>query len=191
MKTQILEKLNDLKAKSGKSYEAVHDALGYAASTVQRWHKGQSEPDMEQLTNLVEFYGGSMEKLFAAVGKQEMTATQDIGYQGAAAMVEHYEARLLSKKEQIDMLCAHHEHALKKRDETYDRSVGYLKQQVEDMRAERKVLQAELDAQRRRADQLDTKRHHVFWGMLSVIILLLVLMGVMIVIDAPGIGMGW
>lgn len=180
MKAQILEKLNDLKSKSGKSYEDVHETLGYATSTVHRWHRGESNPDMDQLTALVEFYGGEMRDLYADVGKQEMTATQDIGYQGAVAMVEHYEARLKAKDDQQMMLQSH-----------YDKVVSYLKEQVETMQKERKENHDELDKQRNRADELDRKRHNVFWGMLVVIILLLVMMGVMIGVDAPGIGMGW
>ena len=104
MKDFILAKLNDLKAKSGKSYEAVHDALGYAASTVHRWHKGESDPDLDQLTNLVEFYGGSMQKLFEAVGRQEIAASQETGYQGVTAIAETYEARIAAKDEQIASL---------------------------------------------------------------------------------------
>lgn len=187
MKAQILERLNDLKSKSGKSYEDVHDTLGYAASTVHRWHRGESNPDMDQLTALVEFYGGEMRDLYADVGKQEMTATQDIGYQGAVAMVEHYEARLKAKDDQQMMLQDHHRQAIEHRDKV----VAYLKEQVEAMQKERKENREELDKQRNRADELDRKRHNVFWGMLVIIIMLLVMMGVMIGVDAPGIGMGW
>ena len=104
MKAQILDKLNELKHRSGKSFEAVHESLGYAASTVHRWHRGESDPDLNQLTELVEFYGGSMEQLFAAVGKQEMAAAQESGYQGFAAMTESYEAQLKAKDEQIAYL---------------------------------------------------------------------------------------
>lgn len=104
MKDYILAKLNDLKAKSGKSYEAVHENLGYAVSTVHRWHRGESEPDLDQLTNLVEFYGGDMAHLFEVVGRQEIAASQGTGYQGVAVMAESYEARLKAKDEQIEYL---------------------------------------------------------------------------------------
>ena len=134
MKEQILVKLNDLKEKSGKSYEAVHEALGYAASTVHRWHRGASEPDLEQLTNLVEFYGGSMEKVFAAVGKLEMTAAQDSGYQGVAAISEAYEARLKAKDEQITMLTQQYEQQISKQREEQQRAIDYLKQESEWLR---------------------------------------------------------
>ena len=134
MKEQILVKLNDLKAKSGKSYEAVHEALGYATSTVHRWHRGESDPDLEQLTNLVEFYGGSMEKLFAVVGKLEMTASQDSGYQGVVAMSESYEARLQAKDEQMAQQRQYYEALMAQQREHYDRSIEYLKKEADWLR---------------------------------------------------------
>lgn len=134
MKEQILVKLNDLKAKSGKSYEAVHDALGYAASTVHRWHRGESEPDLEQLTNLVEFYGGSMEKLFAAVGKLEMTAAQDSGYQGITAMSESYEARLQAKDDLMEQQRLYYESLREQERQHYEKSIEYLKKETDWLR---------------------------------------------------------
>ena len=134
MKEQILVKLNDLKAKSGKSYEAVHEALGYATSTVHRWHRGESDPDLEQLTNLVEFYGGSMEKLFAVVGKLEMTASQDSGYQGIVAMSESYEARLQAKDDQMAQQRQYYEALMAQQREHYVRSIEYLKKEADWLR---------------------------------------------------------
>lgn len=161
MKTQILEKLNDLKIKSGKSFEDVHDALGFAASTVHRWHKGESNPDMDQLTTLVEFYGGSMDKLYAEVGKQEMTATANIGYQGADAMVEHYEARLTAAKEKYDLLQAHHSQRVEEINESHRKSIEYLKEEVKRLRDER-------DSARGTSLEVVGKKHRVF-GVLAVI----------------------
>ncbi len=134
MKEQILVKLNDLKAKSGKSYEAVHEALGYATSTVHRWHRGESEPDLEQLTNLVEFYGGSMEKLFAVVGKLEMTASQDSGYQGVVAISESYEARLQAKDDLMNQQRLYYEHLREQERGHYERSIEYLKKEADWLR---------------------------------------------------------
>lgn len=135
MKEQILVKLNDLKAKSGKSYEAVHDALGYATSTVHRWHRGESEPDLEQLTNLVEFYGGSMEKLFAAVGKLEMTAAQDSGYQGITAMSESYEARLQAKDDLMEQQRLYYESLREQERQHFEKSIEYLKKETDWLRS--------------------------------------------------------
>lgn len=135
MKEQILVKLNDLKAKSGKSYEAVHDALGYATSTIHRWHRGESEPDLEQLTNLVEFYGGSMEKLFAAVGKLEMTAAQDSGYQGVVALSESYEARLQAKDDLMAQQRLYYDNLRDQERGHYERSIEYLKKETDWLRS--------------------------------------------------------
>ena len=135
MKEHILVRLNDLKSKSGKSYEAVHEALGYATSTVHRWHKGESDPDLEQLTNLVEFYGGSMEKLFAAVGKLEMTAAQESGYQGIAVMSESYEARLQAKDELMEQQRQYYEHLREQERGHYERSIEYLKKEADWLRS--------------------------------------------------------
>ena len=135
MKEHILVRLNDLKSKSGKSYEAVHDALGYATSTVHRWHRGESEPDLEQLTNLVEFYGGSMEKLFAAVGKLEMTAAQDSGYQGITAMSESYEARLQAKDDLMEQQRLYYESLREQERQHYEKSIEYLKKEADWLRS--------------------------------------------------------
>ena len=135
MKEHILVKLNDLKSKSGKSYEAVHEALGYAVSTVHRWHKGESEPDLDQLTNLVEFYGGSMEKLFIAIGKSEMAAAQETGYQGVASLIESYEAQLKAKDEHCKQLCQLYEQKLEQERMHYRKSIDYLQTETEWLRS--------------------------------------------------------
>lgn len=170
MKTQILEKLNDLKTKSGKSYDAVRDALGYATSTVSRWHKGDSEPDLDQLTNLVEFYGGSMEELFAAVGKQELTATQSIGYQGADVMVEHYEARLKAKDDLLAQAQHYHDQRLQQEKEHHQKSVDYLTLEIERLRGV--------------VSSLTAKRNVVFWVLVCIIVALLFALSLALGTDA-------
>lgn len=169
MKTQILEKLNDLKTKSNKSFEDVHDALGFATSTVHRWHKGESNPDLDQLTSLVEFYGGSMEELFVAVGKHEMAATQTIGYQGADAMVEHYEARLQAKDEKYDLLKEHHTQRIEEINANHARSIEYLKDEIIRLRKER-------DSSRATSLEVVGKKHRVF----SAMVIICVVMGLAI-----------
>lgn len=161
MKTQILEKLNDLKNKSGKSYENVHEDLGFATSTVHRWHKGESTPDIDDLTTLVEYYGGNMEDLFAAVGKQEMAATQSIGYQGADVMVEHYEARLSAAKEKYELLQSHHNQRIEEINDNHKRVTDYLKAEIDRLRSER-------DSARATSLSVVEKKHRVF-GVLAII----------------------
>lgn len=172
MKTQILEKLNDLKTRSGKSFEAVHEALGFATSTVHRWHKGESEPDMEQLTALVEFYGGKMEDLFVVVGKQEMTATAALGYQGADVMVEHYEARLRAADEKYTMLKEHHAQRIEEINLNHEKSVAYLKDEIVRLRGERDEARGNASAANEAARNVTGKKHIVFWVLVGIDVLM-------------------
>lgn len=169
MKTQILEKLNDLKNKSGKSYEDVHEDLGFATSTVHRWHKGESTPDIDDLTTLVEYYGGNMRDLFAAVGQQEMTATQSIGYQGADVMVEHYEARLAAKDEKYNILQAHHEQRILEINENHAKSVSYLMDEIKRLRGER-------DSARETSLAVVGKKQAVFWALVGIDVIMAILL---------------
>ena len=169
MKTQILEKLNDLKNKSGKSYEDVHEDLGFATSTVHRWHKGESTPDIDDLTTLVEYYGGNMRDLFAAVGQQEMTATQSIGYQGADVMVEHYEARLAAKDEKYNVLQAHHEQRILEINESHAKSVSYLMDEIKRLRGER-------DSARETSLAVVGKKQAVFWSLVGIDVIMAILL---------------
>lgn len=185
MKAHILEKLNDLKIKSGKSLEAVHEKYGYATSTVHRWLKGESDPTLEQLTNMVEFFGGNMHDLFAEVGKQELTVTQTIGYQGANAMVEHYEQRLLAKDEKYQLLKDHHEQRVEEINENHGRSVKYLKDEIERLRGELDTAnKAAMELAKAVSDSLG-KKHIVFWVMAGIIGLLCVCLIFAILSDSP------
>lgn len=213
MKTQITEKLIIMRERSGLSYETLAEKTHLSKSTLHRWFSGESAPSVDDLPVLVDAMDGDISEIYASVARQEMVATQNLDYEGATAMVARYETEISALRERLALINDHHgreienmrnhyEHnikllddshalALDRRDKTYERSVAYLKTQVEEMRKDRKELQSELDAQRKRADNLDHKRHNVFWGMLAALILLLALMVVMIAVDAPGIGMGW
>lgn len=168
MRVHILEKLNSLKLQSGKSLEAVHEALGYSTSTVHRWLKGETEPDLEQLTRLVEFFGGSMEEIFSAVGQSEMAATQAIGYQGAEAMVQHYEARLQAKDDLYAQLQAHHDQRIVEITANHAKSIEYLKAEIVRLRSERdEARQSSIQAQDA-ARSITGKKHIVFWVLAGI-----------------------
>lgn len=175
MKTQILEKLNQWKLQSGKSYEDAHAATGYATSTIHRWHKGESEPDLEQLTTLVEFWGGNMQELFADVGQQEMAATQAIGYQGADVMVEHYEARLVAAKEKYDLLQAHHSQRIEEINANHAKSVEYLKDEIQRLRRER-------DSARDASLAVVGKKHKVYSALTAICVIMGIAISLLIVL---------
>lgn len=171
MKTRILEHMQTLRKDSGFSLTTLHEKTSFATTTLHRWFSGESSPDIYELTTLVEAMGGSMTDLFADVGKQEMQSTQAIEYQGAVAMQEHYATRLAAAKDKLDMLQTHHEQAIKTQQDTYDRSVQYLKEQVREMKYERANLQERVSVLNKRNEDLDRRRHNVFWGMLAALLL--------------------
>lgn len=146
MKAHILEKLNRLMVDAKKTPEHVHQDLGFAVSTVRRWLKGETSPDLDDLTVMVEYLGGSMDDLFAEVGKQELAAAQTIDYKGTDVLVTQYEARLEALREKHEMLQAHHEQVIKRRDEDHERSVRYLRDEIERLRSEKAKLIEEKDA---------------------------------------------
>lgn len=97
--------------------------------------------------------------LLAKIGGQEYAASEPVGYQGATALIADFERREAAirkayteqlEKEagirknihaafneaksafdhSVEVIQQNHEEALKKRDDTYERSVGHLKQQL-------------------------------------------------------------
>lgn len=168
MRIPLIEKLTEYRNECGLSYDKLGEKTGISASTICRWYKGQGVPSLDEIELLCEAMGHDISDIFVTVGKQEMAATQDIDYQGAEAMVAHYEARLQAKDDQRNMLLEHHKQAIEHRDKV----VEYLKKQVEMMQQERINTRAELDAERERANiaeasvkEMDRKRHNIFWIM--------------------------
>ena len=168
MKTPLIEKLTEYRIESGFSYDRLAEKTGYSSSTICRWYKGQGVPSLDEIEVLCDAMGHDISDIFITIGKREMVATQNIGYQGADAMVAHYEARLQSKDDQQKMLQEHYKQAIEHRDKVVD----YLKKQVENMQQERTQTRAELEAERKRADDaeekakdMDRKRHNIFWIM--------------------------
>lgn len=135
MKAHILDKLNRLMVDAKKTPEIVHQDLGFAVSTVRRWLKGETSPDLDDLTVMVEYLGGSMYDLFAEVGKQELAAAQTIDYKGTDVLVTQYEARLEAMREKHEIVQNHH-----------DKSVEYLCDEIERLRSENSKLIGERDA---------------------------------------------
>lgn len=183
MKPKMLKALNDQKEISGKTLTNVQDDLGYARSTVQRWLKGENDPTMEQYETLYEYFGGSMHELYAYVGEQEMRATENIGYQGAEVMVEHYEQRLKAKDEKYELLQTHHDQRIKEINENHKRSVDYLKDEIKRLRGELDVaneaataLAATASNLTQATSNLTGKKHVVFWVLAGLNVLLAILL---------------
>lgn len=137
MKTPLIEKLTDMRRKSGLSYDKLGEKTGISASTINRWYNGQGVPSLDEIELLCEAMGFDIKDIFITVGKQEMTATQSIGYQGADVMVEHYEARLSAKDDMYKLLQSHHDQRIHEISESHRKSVEYLKDEITRLREER------------------------------------------------------
>lgn len=213
MKKIYTDYLIRLKEIAKVSFETMQDALGISASTLCRYFKGDAEPTVDTLERIVEYLGGNMRDLYAQIGEQEMKDSEKVDYKGATALLEDLHRHEAMYKEHCDLRVAHaeelykhlqdsfdasiatlersHAAALLKRDETYDRTAKYLKEQVLDLKQDNKNLLERASKAEAARDQLDARRHHVFWGMLSIILFLSVALVTYIVIDAPQIGAGW
>ena len=160
------------------------------------------------------------QELLALIGGQEYAASKDVGYKGATELIADFERReaalrkdyqeQLDKeaamrrnihtafteardgfKQAIDTLERTHAAALQKRDDTYDRVVGHLKGQLTKLEADNLSLMERASAAEAARDQIDKRRHGVFWGMLIALLSVLALFILFILIDAPQIGAGW
>lgn len=173
------------------SYDVLQERTGISASTLCRYFKGDAEPTMDTMERIVDALGANMRDLYAQVGEQEMKDSQQVDYKGASALLEDFSKRESLYKDHLSTLERSHASALKNRDETYERSVSYLKNQIAELKQDNKDLLERATRAEAVRDQLDVRRHHVFWGMLSIILVVLVLFAGAIIADLPQIGMGW
>ena len=137
MKTPLIEKLTEFRIDCGLSYDKLGDRTGISASTICRWYKGQGVPGLDEIELLCEAMGHDISEIFVTVGKQELVATQTIGYQGAEAMSQHYEARLAAKDEKYALLQEYHTQRIEEINANHSRAVEYLKSEIDRLRGER------------------------------------------------------
>lgn len=169
---------------SGKSYETIADACNLSKSTISRL-VSKRQATMYTLDQLIAYFerGKDWKEIvgedkshscpLVADVRNELQAIETVYAEREKRILQQCDERVESLRGQLAMLQNHHNQALQKRDETYERSVEYLKSQVTIMRSERSELQKELDKQTKRADRLDEKQHNVFWGMLALLFLML------------------
>lgn len=185
----------------GESYDKIAAASTVSKSTISRLMKqhAASRYTLDMLAAYLELgdqYAalvGSDEHscAFASEMAAELKSVREYYEQKGASLREHYEEQLASMREQMQRQETERTRERETQEKTYERSVAYLKQQVEEMRKERSELRADLDEANKKIASLDSKRHNVFWGMLIAIILILLLFGAAIIADIPQIGMGW
>lgn len=175
MKTPLIEKLTEFRSKSGLSYDKLEEKTGISASTINRWYNGKGVPTLEEIEILCDAMGFDIQDIFITVGKQEMVATQAIGYQGAEVMVEHYEARLVAKDEKYALLQEHHIQRLEEINANHTRSIEYLKSEIVRLRKER-------DSARETSLEVVGKKHRVFSAMAIICVVMGVAISLLIVL---------
>lgn len=175
---------------------------------------------IEELLAVVKAMGQDPKEILAIIGEQEYVASKDVGYKGATELIADFERReeairknyvdQLEKEavlrrnihtafteardgfsQAVETLERTHAAALRKRDDTYDRVVGHLKVQLDELKEDNKLLTERASAAESAREQLDKRRHNVFWGMLLALLFVLALFILFIIIDAPQIGAGW
>jgi len=188
---------------SGKSHTTIANAIGISKSTLSRLVNNR-QATLFTIDLLIAYFerGEEWQEIvgedthhtchLVADIRKEIKHIEDMYAERESRMQQQYAERLSSINAQMDMLRQHHEQALAKRDETYERSTAYLKQQVATMQEERKENQEEIASQRVRAEKaeahaenIDRRRHNVFWGMLAALIV--VTIGFCIALFSPSI----
>lgn len=175
MKTPLIEKLTEFRTESGLSFAKLSEKTGFSDTTICRWFKGQGVPSLDEIEVLCEAMGRDIRDIFETVGKLEMTATQNIGYQGADVMVEHYEARLSAKDAMIAQIKEHHAQRIEQEQQHHAKSIEYLKNEIDRLRGER-------DSARDTSLQVVSKKHKVYQSMFVACIILGVTIVLLIVL---------
>lgn len=212
MRDIYLNHLTNLRESQKISFAALEDKTGITQSTLCRWFQGKGTPTVDELEMIFNALGGDIRDVFADVGEQELRASRKLDYKGTDALLLEFERREKIYKEHCDTRIAYevqlreqlqvnfgvaikslessHEAALKKRDETYDKTVGYLKEDLRIMHDKNRELMDRAIAAEKRADisqsqhgDSEMRRDKMFHSMLALCVILSIVffaMGVMI-----------
>lgn len=195
------------------SFDALHDRTGVSASTLCRYFKGEAEPTVDILENIVEALGANMRDLYAQVGEHEMKASEPHDFKGVEALsaefarreelirehcnqrITHAEELRLQLQQSFDTAIAAMErtHAteLQKLDAHFDRSNTYLSGQIVELRAElSQALSRALRAEAER-DVLITSRRRLLWLTATAIVFVLAVFVGLILADHPHLITNW
>lgn len=216
MKKIYLDYLTQKKDAKKLSYDDLLQLTNMSKSKLQRIFTGQVEITLTDLEIIVEKgFGESMSELHALIGAQELRESEKLDFKGARALLDDFNAEKAQIRAEyqtrIDQLIIANDDrqkafalALKQLEERYNANAEYLVKTVEKLEARNKELALrvakEADvahaAQKRaeeaetRCETLDKRRHHMFWGMLAMVLLLVILLTLGVVLDLPLIGMG-
>ena len=198
MKQQLIDRLYKLKTRANLTSEDIAERMYVSESTVSRWFSGRITPSIDQLEQLVGVLGGDMTDIFTAVGKQEMLAAQDKGYEGVESITMRYEAQLEAMRERIALCDSHHSTEMQIMQESCDRTLSRMEHELHELEQHNAELLARAiraeeraDAAERRAEDLHKRRTHLLIATLVPLVLVSIALVVCHVADLPHIGMGW
>ncbi len=115
---------------------------------------------------------------FASELTEELRQTRAYYEEKAVSVRQHFEEQIAALREQNARQEQERNREREMQQQNYEKNISYLKKQVEIMQQERREDRMEIESQRTRAEKAeaevkdrDRKRHNVFWGMLTALII--------------------
>ena len=155
-----------LKDRKKISFSALEAQTGISDSTLCRWFKGEGNPTVDDLERVFQALGSDMQGVFAEVGEQEMRASEQLDFKGTEAMLADFSRREAVIREDYERQLTQQIDLRNTLQLTFESAVATMAGEHAQAIAQ---LTAELHEAQRRADQIDAKRHNVFWGMLAAL----------------------
>lgn len=216
MRETYLNFLTQKKDAKRLSYDEMEKTSNMSKSKLQRIFTGQVDPTVSDLETIVEkSLGASLTELYALIGKKEFRDSEEIDYKGAKELVADFSAEKAQIRAEyqtrIDQLVATSDErqkaftlALDQMGTQYRKNADYLVGVINDNEAYIRDLLAKNEAANRiateaqeqakkaqtRIDNLDKRRHQVFWSMLLLVFVLLGIIIASVVLNIPAIGWG-
>jgi len=211
-----LDYIAQLRDEKRLSYDDLVPRTNMSKSKLQRIFTGQTEPTVSDLEIIVEQgLKGRIDDLYAKVGAQEMKDSQSLDYKGARALLDDFNAEKTQIRKEyqtrIDQLVAAGDErqkaftvALDQIGAQYRKNADYLTgiikdnenyirdllEKTEQANGIAQAAQERASRAEKRIDDLDKRRHHVFCGMLSIVLILIVVIIASFILNLPAIGWG-
>lgn len=190
--------------------------VSLSVSKLQRIFTGQQEPSVLDFEMIIED-GLEMDlmSVYAKMGRQEFKDSEQVDYKGAKELIADFNTEKAQIREEYETRIAQ---SIKAREETqlsfnlalaqigdqYQKNAEYLngiitdnEAYIRDLLAQTEKANSIAEAAQKRAEEaeksrndIDGRRHQVFWGMLSVILVLLGIIIASFILNIPAIGWG-
>lgn len=216
MKDIYLNYLTQRKDAKKLSYDVLEDRTNISKSKLQRIFTGQIDVTIADLETIVEKgFDESTDGLYAQMGRQEFADSQNVDYKGARELLKsfadekaqirsEYETRIgQSIKAREDTQQAFSS-ALETLGDQYRKNADYLtgiirdnELYIQDLLGQTAEANAIASAAQKRAEEaekarenVDKRRHQVFWGMFAIVCFLFCVIVASVLINVPAVGWG-